>query len=69
MILNARSKSGKILLEHHGTEWVLIRRTNAVHFSGQPGPWYYIQPLEGDEMDARWIHGQNDPKFEVVSRV
>lgn len=69
MILNPRSKTGKSVLDQHGAEWVLIRRAKAVHFSPQPGPWYHILPLEGDDMDARWIHGQNDPHFEVASRV
>lgn len=69
MILQPRSKFGQQILEQYGTEWVLIRRSASTHLTNKPGPWYFIQPLEGDDADTRWIHAHEDPNFEVVSRV
>ena len=66
MILQPKSAKGWRLLQKHGNEWLLIKKQPSVHFSDRPGPWAMVQPLEGDDMDVRWIHLSEDRDFVIV---
>jgi hypothetical protein len=61
MILQPKTCFGLKFLELYGNEWVLIRKSDTYHSAKRPGPWGYIQQVDG--LKTFFIHLADDPHF------
>ena len=61
MILQPKTRYGQQFLELYGNEWVLIRKSDAYYSSKRPGPWGYVQQVEG--LKTFFLHLTEDPHF------
>jgi aromatic ring-opening dioxygenase LigB subunit len=61
MILQPKSRFGQQFLELYGNEWVLIRKMDSWHSSKRPGPYGFVQQVEG--LKTFFIHLVDDPHF------
>lgn len=72
------SKRGKQIVKQHGERWEAIRSEQRVLFSGELGPWLYVQPLSEErapdndvraariESASRWVHEFRDTEFKIA---
>lgn len=61
MILQPKSKFGLYFLQQYGNEWILIRKADSYYSSKRPGPWGFIQQVDG--LKTFFIHLAEDPHF------
>ena len=66
MILKGKTQKGKNRVRELGNQWALVRTTDRVQFSSEPGPWWLVKPINGFEKDSRWIRNTHDKDFEVI---
>ena len=68
MKLIPKSKKGRERVKRDGdTGWEILRTSDRVLFSSDPGPWWFIENATPNS--ARWIHSKNDVDFELDWRV
>ena len=65
MILQPKTKYGLQFLQMYGSEWVVIRKMNSWYSSKRPGPWGYVQQVDG--LKTFFLHLADDPHF-VIKR-
>jgi len=65
MRLQPKTKYGLQFLQMYGIEWVLIRKLNTHYSSKRPGPWGYVQQVDG--LKTFYLHLADDPHF-VIQR-
>jgi len=61
MILQPKSLYGQRFLEMYGTEWVLIRKSDSYYAAKRPGPWGFVQQVDG--LKTFFLHLAEDPHF------
>jgi hypothetical protein len=45
----------------YGSEWVLIRKSDGWYSSKRPGPWGFVQQVDG--LKTFFVHLAEDPHF------
>ena len=65
MILEPKTRYGFHFLQMYGNEWVLIRKMNSWYSAKRPGPWGYVQQVDG--LKTFFLHLAEDPHF-VIKR-
>lgn len=61
MILQPKTRFGQQFLELYGSEWVLLKKQDVYYASKRPGPWGFIQQVDG--LKTFFIHLSDDPHF------
>ena len=61
MILQPKSLYGQRFLEMYGNEWVLIRKSDSYYAAKRPGPWGFIQQVDG--LKTFFLHLGEDAHF------
>jgi len=61
MILQPKTKYGQQFLQMYGNEWVLIRKFNSYYAAKRPGPWGFVQQVDG--LKTFFMHLADDPHF------
>ncbi len=61
MTLQHKSRYGQKFLELYGNEWALIRKSDSYYAAKRPGPWGFIQQVDG--LKTFFIHLSDDPHF------
>ena len=61
MILQPKTKYGYQFLQLYGNEWVLIRKMQTYYATNRPGPWGYVQQVDG--LKTFFLHLAEDPHF------
>ena len=61
MKLAPKTKYAHQFLELYGNEWVLIRKSDSWYSAKRPGPWGYIQQVDG--LKNIFIHLVDDHHF------
>ena len=61
MILQPKSIYGHRFLEMYGNEWVLIRKQEPYFNVKRPGPWGYVQQVDG--FKTFFMHLADDHHF------
>jgi hypothetical protein len=61
MILQPKTLYGKRFIEAYGNEWFLIRKSASWYSAKRPGPWGYIQQVDG--LKTFFLHLVDDPHF------
>lgn len=61
MILEPKTKYGQQFLQLHGNEWVLIRKSDLYYSADRPGPWGFLQQVDG--LKTFYMHLTNDAHF------
>lgn len=64
VMLTFTSKIGKQILKQCGNQWRVLKSQSTVLFSRHTGPWWFIEPVSGDDKfkdhNSRWMHRDND---------
>ena len=66
MFLQPKTLYGHRFLELYGNEWVLIRKMDAWYSSKRPGPYGFIQQVDG--LKTFFIHLHDDPHFLIIRK-
>ena len=61
LILQPKSLYGQRFLEMHGNEWVLIRKSDTYYSAKRPGPWGFVQQVDG--LKTFYLHLHEDAHF------
>ena len=61
MILQPKSLYGQRFLEMYGNEWVLIRKCDTYYSAKRPGPWGFVQQVDG--LKTFFLHLAEDAHF------
>jgi len=61
MILEPRTRYGYHFLQMYGNEWVLIRKSDSYYSSQRPGPWGFVQQVDG--LKTFFLHLTQDAHF------
>ena len=61
MILLPKTRYGYQFLELYGNEWVLIRKFDSYYSSKRPGPWGFVQQVDG--LKNFFLHLAEDTHF------
>jgi hypothetical protein len=61
MILQPKTRYAHQFLEIYGNEWVLIRKSDGWYSATRPGPWGFIQQVDG--LKTFFIHLHEDHHF------
>ena len=61
MILQPKTKYAHQFLQMHGNEWVLIRKFDSYYSSDRPGPWGFVQQVDG--LKTFFLHLAEDAHF------
>ena len=66
MQLIPKTKKGKERCKHDGdTGWEIIKVKDTILFSGELGPWWFID--NGSPGASRWIHSTDDKDFKLIT--
>ena len=66
MFLQPKSLYGHRFLELYGNEWVLIRKSDGWYSSKRPGPWGFVQQVDG--LKTFFLHLADDPHFVIIRK-
>jgi len=66
MILQPKTRYAQYFLSQYGNEWFLIRKMDSWYSAKRPGPWGYIQQVNG--LKTFFVHLAEDPHFLIESK-
>lgn len=69
--LQGKSVKGKQRIKQWGDEWIVLKELDWVIFSGDVGPWYFVQALTDGTQNGnstRWINSQLDKDFHILAK-
>lgn len=62
--LTGKSLKGKNRVRERGEIWEVLRVTDKVLFSAEPGPWLLLQSTDAKK-SLQWVHSTADQDFDL----
>lgn len=70
MLVGKTLKGKNRLRESNTNTWRIVRISDKVGFSQEPGPWFLVRPCIKDSNESqwlsRWVHSSNDKDFTII---